>query len=518
MARSFASGSSEYLQVVGVAISGLPCTMACWVSKTGTDWSGYTAMWHGEVGETNEYYGVEITHTSGVAQARLVARSGGVEWVDGSTFASSEWHHLGAVFLSTTDRDLYLDGSYDAGGTNNIGDGFGSHDQIAIGRAADSSPGGYMNGGISECAMWSVALSAAEMAILGAGYSPLLVRPQSLVFYAPLIESEDRDMVGGLLLTAYNTPTIAPHPPITYPSPRFLSYPISSGSTEYYSTPAGALTFAGTTVKQPELPKAGALTFTGLPVKQTSKSYTGALTFVGTVVKQGEKALAGALTFAGTVVKQAEKVLAGALTFAGVVVGKGKKVIAGAVTFAGVIGKAVSTSAAGALTFVGSTIKKTSKAFAGALTFAGTTVKKAKKIIAGALSHVGTLATNYIAAGGTAYYQVVAGASTFAGSITKKTSYGIAGVLTFAGSITKKTKKAVSGALSFVGALLASLVQAIKGILYARVTYTVSVIANPTPAFSFNVNLSATESPLVNISPTGNLTAHPTAGGEVKIA
>ena len=82
-----------------------------------------------------------------------------------------------------------------------------------------------MDGRIAEAAIWNVELTDAEVAILGKGFSPPFIRPESLVFYAPLIRDEDDDRVGGLSLTAYNTPTIASHPPIIYPAPPFLSFP-----------------------------------------------------------------------------------------------------------------------------------------------------------------------------------------------------------------------------------------------------------------------------------------------------
>lgn len=45
----------------------------------------------------------------------------------------------------------------------------------------------YMNGSVGEAAAWSVLLTAGEWAALGAGVSPALIRPQSRLFYYPLI-------------------------------------------------------------------------------------------------------------------------------------------------------------------------------------------------------------------------------------------------------------------------------------------------------------------------------------------
>jgi len=68
-----------------------------------------------------------------------------------------------------------------------------------------------MDGLIAEVGIWNAALTADEIASLAAGMTCDKVRPQSLVFYAPLV----RDLVdvkGGLTITNNNTATVANHP------------------------------------------------------------------------------------------------------------------------------------------------------------------------------------------------------------------------------------------------------------------------------------------------------------------
>ncbi len=67
----------------------------------------------------------------------------------------------------------------------------------------------------AEVGIWNAALTAAEVAALAKGMTCDKVRPQSLVFYAPLV----RDLVdqkGGLTITNNNGATVANHPRI-YP-------------------------------------------------------------------------------------------------------------------------------------------------------------------------------------------------------------------------------------------------------------------------------------------------------------
>lgn len=75
-----------------------------------------------------------------------------------------------------------------------------------------------------------MALNTSEIAALAKGLSPLLIRPTSLVFYLPLVRDADRDVVGGLALTAFNVPTVGDHTKIFNPAPRvFWNVPAAAG-------------------------------------------------------------------------------------------------------------------------------------------------------------------------------------------------------------------------------------------------------------------------------------------------
>jgi len=72
-----------------------------------------------------------------------------------------------------------------------------------------------MGGQIAEVGIWNAALTAAEIASLANGMTCEKIRPQSLVFYAPLV----RDLIdqkGGLAITNNNAATVSNHPRI-YP-------------------------------------------------------------------------------------------------------------------------------------------------------------------------------------------------------------------------------------------------------------------------------------------------------------
>lgn len=78
-----------------------------------------------------------------------------------------------------------------------------------------NTPTALFAGLIAEVGIWSVVLSDDEIASLANGVAPIKVRPQSLVFYSPMIRNV-QDVRGGLALTQTGSPTIAAHPRIYY--------------------------------------------------------------------------------------------------------------------------------------------------------------------------------------------------------------------------------------------------------------------------------------------------------------
>jgi hypothetical protein len=74
-----------------------------------------------------------------------------------------------------------------------------------------STVGDYFAGDVAEVGVWSVALTDDEVASHAKGFSAKRIRPQSLVFYAPLIRNA-QDVRGALALTNNNSATVANHP------------------------------------------------------------------------------------------------------------------------------------------------------------------------------------------------------------------------------------------------------------------------------------------------------------------
>ncbi len=128
-----------------------------------------------------------------------------------SGFVTGTWYHGCAVFTSNTSRTVYINGGSSSTNTTNVPNLTNAADRIAIGCLGRSTPVAFYNGQVADVGIWNEALSASEIASLAKGYTCDKIRPQSLVFYAPLV----RDLVdvrGGRAITNNNTATVANHP------------------------------------------------------------------------------------------------------------------------------------------------------------------------------------------------------------------------------------------------------------------------------------------------------------------
>lgn len=216
MARLFTSANSESLDNDSAPVTSLPITFSSWGKATDTGTTGLIlSVVNKDIGTMR--WGI-------YAQADDVFYFVATTGIGGSTnaLADNVWFHIAARSVTTTDHAVFVNGvSAATNGTERIMSGT---NRVSVGRFGDSTPSSHFDGLIAEAGIWDVALTDAEIAILALGYSPLFVRPSSLVFYAPLIRGvtatggNDIDIVGGLTLTDNNTVTVGDHPRIIRPS------------------------------------------------------------------------------------------------------------------------------------------------------------------------------------------------------------------------------------------------------------------------------------------------------------
>lgn len=139
------------------------------------------------------------------------------------TLSTTAWTQLGWSQTGTA-AEFYVNGA--ATGTATAGFGGITTDGALIGSLDGQVSGFDIDGDLAEFAVWNAILTPNEWAALGANYSPLFIRPQSLVSYLPIFgrNSPEPDRVDPLAWTVNGTLTVAPHAPMLYPAPPHLPF------------------------------------------------------------------------------------------------------------------------------------------------------------------------------------------------------------------------------------------------------------------------------------------------------
>jgi hypothetical protein len=129
------------------------------------------------------------------------------------TATNGSWFHaaFSSTSASTSDMKIYANGVQ---GTNQITSNnlISSITNSVIPQINGRNGANNLNSFQSaEVGIWNAALTASEVASLAKGMTCDKVRPQSLVFYAPLVR-DLQDQKGGLTITNNNGATVANHP------------------------------------------------------------------------------------------------------------------------------------------------------------------------------------------------------------------------------------------------------------------------------------------------------------------
>jgi hypothetical protein len=207
------NGTTQYLYTTSVPVSTMPLSICAWFYPDSLN--GYHVL-------------ASLSHGTGGATFSLDARGGDAgdpvaasdfrnnTYVSAATtvgYVTGQWQHGAAIFTSNTSRTVYLDGGNSITNTTAGGGTSPTFNKVGIGIYFNGagSPDAYTDGRIAEVGIWNVSLTAAEVASLAKGMTCDKVRPQNLVFYAPLIR-DLQDVRGGLTITNNNAATVATHP------------------------------------------------------------------------------------------------------------------------------------------------------------------------------------------------------------------------------------------------------------------------------------------------------------------
>jgi hypothetical protein len=210
MAYDF-NGSNQSLTMSSASVSSLPVTMACWFNSRSNSAIQVLVCITPSAASDARYF---VAARGDLAGDPIHVSGNNVSGRANSTtgYSTNTWHHACGIVESATSRTIYLDGGSSA--TNTVFTATANFFNQTIGAQrvnGGSPPASLTNGLIAEVGIWDVALTPEEIASLAKGMTCDKVRPQSLVFYAPLV----RDLIdakGGLTITNNNTATVANHP------------------------------------------------------------------------------------------------------------------------------------------------------------------------------------------------------------------------------------------------------------------------------------------------------------------
>jgi hypothetical protein len=207
MAYQFTAASSQHMSVASAPVTNVPMTLACRANFSAAGSGNWVLMSVGQSGSPS--HRAVLLRTSGTLNAQSVGTAD-VRATSPSILTTATDYHAAAVFESTTSRAIYINGAVE--GSNAGTSTLNTLNDFLIGaRRNNGTAGLFMDGTLAEVGIWNAALTDAEIASLAAGMTCDKVRPQSLVFYAPLV----RDLVdvkGGLTITNNNGATVANHP------------------------------------------------------------------------------------------------------------------------------------------------------------------------------------------------------------------------------------------------------------------------------------------------------------------
>lgn len=223
------NGSSQFLSAGSAVVTGPPATMGGFFKPTNITTAG-VLVGVMEGGSTNNELYILIAGTFGgdpiQAASKDTTTSGAVSTAG---FIAGEWQHAVARFSSTTSRDAYLNGGNK--GSNTATSSPVNIDSTHIGSLNRPTDIFFFDGDVAEVFIYNVALTDAEIAWLGKGYSPLTLthRIKNLVLYKDLIRAIDRPNFGPTL-TNNNGATVATHAPVIYPSIPIIGIPSVAGT------------------------------------------------------------------------------------------------------------------------------------------------------------------------------------------------------------------------------------------------------------------------------------------------
>lgn len=176
--------NGEGLERAAALLTAVPMTLSAWVRPADTT-SSKAVCGIGNLTGSNNNFGLFLTN-AGKAEAYVSQNGSFGEAITTASYSANTWHHLAGVFPANNSRSVYLDGGNKVTETTSITPAGVDRTSVGLQRQGGSGSQFYFLGRIAEVAVWSVALSDAEVAQLAAGANPRTIQASSLVEYWPI--------------------------------------------------------------------------------------------------------------------------------------------------------------------------------------------------------------------------------------------------------------------------------------------------------------------------------------------
>ncbi|MGA2173984.1 MAG: LamG domain-containing protein [Verrucomicrobiota bacterium] len=159
---SFTGSSSQYCSIASAPVSAPPMTLCAWINTTSTGSNYIAGEWHTGGGSYN-CYAISI-NAGNIAACEFSGNSGTFD-VSPSTYNDGKWHHVAAVWSSSSLVVLYVDGNPVQTGMFMTPPSV-SMQAFAVGCAATTTQSQYLTGEVDDVRLYNRALSAGEVANL----------------------------------------------------------------------------------------------------------------------------------------------------------------------------------------------------------------------------------------------------------------------------------------------------------------------------------------------------------------
>ena len=212
MAYSFTRASDQYLESpYSSAIKNNNFTLSAWIYPVTENIVRYILAQKVVTSDSDATANYDfVLLANNTARIRLHPNTV-ISAISSGTFGLNTWSHIAATY-NGNNLQLYRNGVADGSAAYSSTWG-GNNNPLSIGRNPTTtvSNRNSWSGNLAEVGIWNTAITAAEVASLAKGMTCDKIRPQNLVFYAPLVRNLI-DQKGGLTITNNNGATVASHP------------------------------------------------------------------------------------------------------------------------------------------------------------------------------------------------------------------------------------------------------------------------------------------------------------------